>query len=346
MLPDEMDAVRFKGAGEPLLVERIPVPRPARGEVLIRMAAAPVNPSDLGFLTGASASSPSPIVPGHEGSGTVTAAGPGVIPRLLVGRRVAFASAQGGTWAEYAVAAAMRCIPLRKNLSLEQGATLIVNPLTAIAFFELAKRGGHTALVNNAAASALGRMIVRLGRTSGVTVINIVRRQDQVDLLKALGAEHVLDSTDNRFASRLRELAHRLRATLVFDAVGGTQTQTLVDAVPFGSTIVVYSALAGEPSVFNPRTVAGDDKKLVGFYLGNWLKRRGIVGTLRDIRRVQRLASSELQTTVHGRFPLSAAQAAVDAYRGNMTAGKVLLVADAGQVPFPGSSETAISRGS
>jgi len=207
-----------------------------------------------------------------------------------------------------------------------------VNPLTALAFFDIVRGDGHTAIVNNAAASALGRMIIRLGRTSGITVINIVRRRDQADLLRALGAEHVLDSRDERFALTLRDVTHRFNATLVLDPVGGTQLQTLVDAAPFGSTIVVYAALAGEPSVFNARTLAGEDKKIVGFYLGNWAARKGIVGTLRDPLRVQRLAGTDLQTTVHRRYPLSAAQAAVDAYRMDMTAGKVLLVANPDQV--------------
>jgi len=176
-----MNAVHFDPAAAALVVRKIPVPRPARGEVLIRMAAAPINPSDLRYLSASSSTAPAPIVPGLEGSGTVVAAGAGLIPRLLVGRRVAFASARGGTWAEYAVATATRCIPLRKHVSLEQGASLIVNPLTAIAFFDMVTRGGHRAIVNNAAASALGRMILRLGRSSGVTVINGHGRLDWDD---------------------------------------------------------------------------------------------------------------------------------------------------------------------
>ncbi len=334
MLPKLMYAVQVDGPGAPLKVREIQVPRPSRGEVLIRMAAAPINPSDLGFLAGATGPSAAPIVPGLEGSGTVIAAGPGLIPRLLVGRRVAFASAKGGTWAEYAVSAAARCIPLRRSVSLEEGAALIVNPLTAIAFIDMARRGGHPAIVNNAAASALGRMIVRLGRTNGIAVINIVRRQEQVDLLKGLGAEYILNSRDEEFASALRELTHRLNATLVLDPVAGVQAQTLIDAAPFGSTIVIYAGLAGQPGTFNPRTLAGEDKKIVGFYLGNWMAAGGLVRLLRTAWRVQGLVGTDLRTTIRARFPLSAADTALTAYRTNMTAGKVLLVADADQVPF------------
>jgi NADPH:quinone reductase-like Zn-dependent oxidoreductase len=216
-----------------------------------------------------------------------------------------------------------------------------VNPLTAVAFFDMIKRGRHPAIVNNAAASALGRMIIRLGQHSGIRVINIVRRQEQADLLTALGAEYVLDSSDDRFASALRDLAHRLRATIAFDAVGGKQSYTIVDAVPAGSTVVVYAGLAGEPSMFNPRSLAGEDKKIIGFYLANWMTRRGLGGMLRDIWRVQGLVGTELQTTIRGRFPLSAAETALDTYRSNMTAGKVLLVADPEQVPIADEARVA-----
>ncbi len=328
-VPELMDAVHLEQDGGPLVVRRIPVPEPGPGEVLVRMAAAPINPSDLGFLAGSyTVRRPLPVVPGFEGSGTVVAAGRGLLPRLLVGRRVAVAAAQGGTWAAYAVSTALRCIPLGRHVSLEQGAMLIVNPLTALAFLDLARQGRHAAIVSNAAASALGRMIIRLGRTEGVPVISIVRRPEQVAVLRALGAEHVLDSSEDGYAAGLRELAHRLRATLFLDAVGGAQTQTLVDAAPAGSTIVAYAALAGEPSVFNARTLIGDDKKIVGFYLGHWAAHKGLLRTVRDIVRVQRLAGTDLQTTVRRRLPLSAAQEAIETYRHDMTAGKVLLVAD------------------
>jgi NADPH:quinone reductase-like Zn-dependent oxidoreductase len=252
---------------------------------------------------------------------------------LFLGRRVAFASARGGAWAEYTAIPAMRCIPLRRHVSLEQAAMLIVNPLTALAFLDMARRGGHRAIVNNAAASALGRMVDRLGRRHGIEVINIVRRPEQVHLLRQLGAETVLDTGDGGFLPALRELAHRLHATLVLDAVGGAETQSLVDAAPFGATIVVYAGLSGQPSVFNPLAIAGDDKKIVGFYLANWMARRGVVGMLRDTWRVQRLIDSELRTAVRARFPLTAAATALRTYAENMTAGKALLVADPTQVP-------------
>lgn len=326
---EAMAAVQIERSGGPLVVRRLPVPRPGRGEVLVRVAAAPINPSDLGFIAGSYAgASAMPAVPGFEGSGTVVAAGAGLVPRLLVGRRVALATLHAGTWAEYVVAPFQRCVPVGDGIPLAAAASLIVNPMTALAFFDLARQGRHAALISNAAAGALGRMIARLGRSRGVPVIHVVRRREQVEVLRVLGAEHVLVSREAAFADELRSRARRLRATLVLDAVGGPETLTLVEAAPPGSTLLAYAALSGEPSVFNARTLIADEKRVAGFYLGHWAARRGLWRTLRDVARVRRLAGAELQTPVQRRFPLAAAQEAVDAYRHDMTAGKVLLVAD------------------
>ena len=154
------------------LVEK-PVPRPGAGQVLVRMAAAPVNPADFAFMKGQyGVRKPLPTVPGLEGSGLVVAAGGGLAARFLVGRRVACVAPDhsDGTWAEYLVASPHRCMPLRRGVSLEQGATALVNPLSAWAMLDLARRGGHRTVVQTAAAGALGRMLLRLCRRFGLTI--------------------------------------------------------------------------------------------------------------------------------------------------------------------------------
>lgn len=210
---------------------------------------------------------------------------------------------------------------------------LLVNPLTALAFFDIAKRGKHAAIVSTAAASALGRMIVRLGARQGVPIINIVRRQAQVELLRSMGADYVLNNSDADFIAQLHALTHKLNATLLLDALAGGQTQELLAVAPARSTVVVYGYLAREPSVIDAATFLYEGKRLVGFYLPNWLAKRGLFQVLRDTSRVQQLAGEDLQTTVQGRLPLSAVQQALDLYQGNMTAGKVLLVANPHEIP-------------
>src|SRR6516225_233860 len=206
-LPATMRAVQlrdYEGKPGSLTVAEVPVPRPGPGEVLVKVFASPVNPSDLMFITGNYGfKKPLPATPGFEGSGTVVECGSGIMARFMKGRRVACAAADpkstGGMWAEYIVTSAQFCVPLSKRVDLEQGATMLVNPLTAWAMVEEARRGGHRAIVQTAAASALGRMVVRLGQKFGLPVINVVRRAEQVALLRGMGAEHVLNSCDSGF---------------------------------------------------------------------------------------------------------------------------------------------------
>ncbi len=330
-----MRAIQIEAPGGQLVLSQLPVPRPGPGEVLIRMAAAPINPSDLNFIRSSHADlQGSPVVPGREGSGTVVAAGNGLLPRLWLGRRVACAaSSSSGTWAEYMVTRATLSVPLGQNLSLEQGSMLLVNPLTALAFFDMVKRGRHPALVNTAAASALGRMILRLGIMEHVPVIHIVRRQEQADFLNSLGAQYVLISGTTDFVDRLRELAGKLNATLILDAVGGQLATQLLDAAPRGSTVLMYANLSGERLSFDPHLLWNDEKQVAGFYLANWVAKRHFIQLLFDFRKVQRLATSELQTNVQKRLPLSAARQAIDVYLKDMTAGKILLILDPEQIP-------------
>lgn len=326
-----MRAVRQTEAYGPLAVAQIPVPRPGPGQVLVRMHAAPLNPSDLGVLMGAGygAARVYPFTPGVEGSGMVVAAGPGLMPRLFVGRRVACSGdADGdGTWAEYMVTSAQLCIPLLPGVSLEQGATLIVNPLTALALLEIAARGRHRALVSTAAASALGGMIQRLAARRGLPVINIVRKAQQVEMLRAQGAAHVLNSEDPDFPAQLGALAAQLKATLWLDAIGGALTQTLCAAAPQGSTVLLYSRLSLQDSQIDARTALLKELHLDGWFLANWLRHKNLFQTLMLARQAQSLLATDLNTQIAARLPLEQAQAGLDRYVGAMSAGKILLLA-------------------
>src|SRR5574341_1806975 len=248
----------YDGKPESLALVEKPVPRPNKGQVLVHIAAAPINPSDLMFLRGHYANPKKlPVVAGFEGSGTVVAAGGGFIGRMLVGKRVACAAPfdGDGTWAEYMVTSEKFCIPLRRGISLEQGATLIVNPLTAWALMDMAKRGRHRAVVQNAAASALGRMILRLGHRLGIPVIHIVRRQEQVELMRSLGANHVLNSSETNFDADLKKISHERQASLALDAVAGEMTGRLLSAMPHGGRVIVYGALSEQACQIDPRSL-------------------------------------------------------------------------------------------
>ena len=335
-IPSTMHAVQLDEPNGKLTLREIPVPRPQAGQVLIRMAASPINPSDLGALSGVSYSGKRkyPFTPGIEGSGTVIEAGGGLMPHLLNGRRVACSALMSGdgTWAEYMVTSAQLCVPLNKTVSLERGAMLLVNPLSALAMFEIAKRGKHRALVSTAAASALGGMILYVEKRHLIPVIHIVRRQAQVDLVRGRGGKHVLNSSDTDFVEQLRATAHQLQATLLLDAIGGGMTQQLAEAAPFGSTILLYSRLSDQNSVIDPRTALIKALHFDGWFLANWLREKNLLQVLQLSRQAQSLLATDLQSLIHKRLPLSAAQPGVEAYLHNMTAGKILLVANPQEV--------------
>ncbi len=313
---------------ESLVVEERPVPRPQAGQVLIRMHASPVNPSDLAFLRGVYSKKELPVVPGIEGSGTVVAAGHGLFGRMLVGRRVAFAASNEGegTWAEYAVLPAQNCMPLGRSISLEQGAMLIVNPLTAWLLMAEAQRNGRRALVQTAAAGALGKMIVRLARQRGVTTINIVRRDEQAAALRELGATHVLNSTAADFEALLFEVCRMEDARLAFDAVGGELTGKILSAMSNGARLISYGGLALEPCILDPRVFISAGKSIEGFQLGRAMGRLSLITRLKIVRRVQQALGRELQSEIQARVPLKDAVRGLQQYVHNMSAGKVLLV--------------------
>lgn len=330
-LPDQMTAVvldSYTGA-EALRAERRPVPKPGKDEVLVKIAASPINPSDLAYLEGEYGfKNLPPVVPGGEGSGTVVAVGPGAMGRYLLGKQVACLS-QGtgsGMWAEYVVVSAKGgALPLHKTVDLEQGATSTINPLTACAFLEIAKNGGHKTIVLTAAASALGQMVNRLSRSEGVQVINVVRRDAQVDLLKEQGATIVLNSSKADFDQQLHDACHQAEAHLAFDAVAGPMTRQLLDALPPNSKVTVYSCLSYEDPQMGADHLIFEGKAVDGFWMGPWINNKNLLQIIRLWQHAQRLVSTDLKSEIRVQYPFEEAQTAVQDYLSQMTGGKVLL---------------------
>lgn len=331
-LPTTMAALElesYQGWRTGLKLVNKPVPRPGPGELLVKVAASPVNPADFAFMKGQyGVRKPLPTVPGLEASGTVVATGGGVAARFFMGRRVACIALNNrdGAWAEYMLASPYRCIPLRKHVTNEQGATLIINPLTAWGLVDLARRGGHRAVVQTAAAGALGRMLLRLGQRAGLTMVNIVRRDEQVDLLHSLGATHVLGSHRPDFDEQLRETCRRLGVSLALDAVAGEMTDRLLAALPRRGQVIVYGALSNAACQVNPGRLIFKQQQVRGFWLTTWRPRLGLLGQLYAGWQVQNLLANELSTQVQARLPLSEAARGLEMYVKGMSKGKILLV--------------------
>ena len=231
-----------------VLLARVPIPQPGPGEVLVRIEATPINPSDLGLLFGPAdmsaatvsfdANGPVVTAPvsaaavkamagrvdqslavGNEGAGTVVEAGSSPAAQALLGKTVALLG--GAMYAQYRLVPVAQTLLLHDDATAADGASSFVNPLTALGMVETMRFEHHTALVHTAAASNLGQMLVRICKAEGVGLVNIVRKPDQVALLKSLGAEHVCNSESPDFATELADAVAAVGATLAFDATGG-----------------------------------------------------------------------------------------------------------------------------
>src|SRR3954470_24266094 len=307
------------------------IPELRRGQVLVKVAAAPCNPSDLLLLQGKYGTLKKlPTVPGWEGAGTVVAAGGGLLARWHKGKRVACAlrADRDGTWAEYFIADANKCIPLKAAMPIEQAASLIVNPFTAAGLLETARRDGHAAAVHTVGASQVGRMMIPMAADLDYPLINLVRRDAQAELLRSLGAKHVLNSSADSFTEQLHELCEKFRATAVFEAIGGDMTGIVLNATPPKSTAYVYGALSDEPcGSIDPIGLVFHEKTITGFYLGNWLDRRGPIGILRTAGWIQRMIiDGRIGTAIQRRLSLDEAVEGLQQYVGSMTEGKVLIM--------------------
>ncbi|MBX3061972.1 MAG: zinc-binding dehydrogenase [Anaerolineae bacterium] len=328
-IPKMMKALQlnnFDGTAALELVEK-PVPQPQAGEVLIKISAASVNPSDLAFLNGDYKSQKKPpIVAGFEGSGEVVAVGAGLLGRYLLGKRVACVAADGdGTWAQYMITKSNLCLPLQKQITDEQGAALLINPFTAYVLVSLAEKAHAKALVQTAAASQVGRMVERLCQHKELPVINIVRRDEQAQLLRDMGARHILNSSADGFEGQLSSLCQQLQASYAFCAVGGRVTGQILKALIDGGTVNIYGLLSEELPVIDTLQLLFNGKQMIGFWLPVWFAQQNILTLLRIGFKVQKLLSSTLASTIQGRYALPQAIEAIKHYAANMTEGKVLI---------------------
>ncbi len=275
-----------------LKIVEVPIPKPGPGEVLIKTGATTCNPSDLVFLLGVyGVKLALPTVPGFEGMGTVVASGGGALGWWLKGKRVAVAlSGRSGTWAEYIIAKTKECFPLKHTTSDQQGATLLINSLTAVAMIDQVKKEGHKAIIFNAARSQVGNKLRDLSSLQKIPFINIVRNQEQVDQLKKEGEKWVVSSSDEQFLHHLSEMARSLHATIAFDAVAGEQTGKILSAMPPKSVIVVYGALAGQSCrEISPKDLIFGQKKVEGFWLVPWGEQNGFFKTYKSLRYIEGL---------------------------------------------------------
>lgn len=289
-----------------LQVETVPTPTPKSGEVLIKVVAAPVNPSDYGSWYLSSADSyPMPI--GKEGCGIVVASGGGLASyRFPVGTKVGFfcMDSSRGSYAEYvAIDATTAVFAMPEHVPIEDCASFFVNPYTAVGIIDTALRSNSgksskVAIVHTAAASQLGQMLIKLGRIKDVEIINVVRRQEQKELLEQLGAKHIIVTSGDIvvWKAELRAKIQELGATTAYDAVAGDMTGHLMDCLPHKGIVYVYGGLSGNVSGINPLDLIYRKKQLKSFFLASWMQDGGWMSIIPRMLSANKLVNSGLES--------------------------------------------------
>ena len=324
-----MKAIVVDKFGGELQVKMVPIPKPKPGQVLIRMEAAQVNPSDLSFIAGKyGIKADPPFKVGLEGSGVVVENGGGLLGWYMLGKRVCGITTATtiGSWAEYMVTSAKQVMPLVEHVTFDEGAGYIVNPLTVMAFVTYMKKQKHKAAVQTAAASAVGKSFFRLMQLEGKEVINIVRKEEQAEVMRSLGAKYILNSNEPDFPKKLKTLCAELGATCFFDAVGGDLTWTVLKAMPMFSVCYLYGHLSISPTNnVDASHIIFTQKEIRPFYLAFFVREIGLIDRFKYYRQLNNLVKTALKTNVSKSFPLEKAQEAVKFYTENMTLGKVLI---------------------
>ena len=309
-----------------LQVKEVPIPPVGPGQVRVRMLASPINPSDIFMIRGQYGYQPPlPCVPGFEGVGIVEE-GKGILAWRVIGKRVAVLNGKGGNWAEQVVIPARNAVPIPDNLSVEEAASFFVNPASALAMIRHVLKVPYGAwLLQTAAGSSLGKMIVRLSKIDQFRTINVVRRKEQINELKKLGAQEVIVSEGENIAAEVKKITGGSGVPFAIDAVGGIIAEQCLASLSYKGKLVLYSNLSGKRASFDPRVVITGDLKIEGFWLTNWVKDRSAISMLGLFRTIGQMYRQGITACEAGStFSLDQFQQAVIESERRGKLGKVL----------------------
>ena len=312
-----------------LEVRELDIPQPKDKQVLIRVSAAPCNPSDIAFMRGGyNIRKPVPVVMGFECTGTVVETGDHPAAMEMIGKRVSCFTQgdENGTWAEYFMTDYSNCLPIKDELPDDQAAALCINPFTAYALFIMATEKNSGAIIQNGASGQIAIFIRTLARREKIPVINLVRKEDHIKELRSEGERFVLNLSEPGYETELEQLAHDLDARIAFDAVGGDGSGLILNAMPTGSELIVYGGLSGKPlGMFNTLDIIFKAKTIRGFNLGEWKAEVGpdhfqkVSEDLQDL-----LIKYIIFTRIQNEYQLEEVQQAIEQYIRNMSAGKII----------------------
>lgn len=322
-----MQAVRFYSTGAPqdvLRVESLPIPEPGPGELRVRVQARPINPSDMLFIRGTFGRYPAlPSPAGFEGAGIIDAVGDGV--SILPGTRVVVKST--GTWQQYQLVKPQQVIPIPDRLDLESAAQFAINPLTAWLLLDMLPPNFDGWILVTAGTSAVAKMILHLGSERGFRIISVVRKQQQVEALRALGAQAIIDVSTENLSEGVASLTNGDGISMAFDAVGGQQGTEVLGCLASGGRMVVYGLLSERPITVLPEHMIFRQLSIESFWLAPRLEQLGSEGKAVVIEQAMNaFCDSNLAANVEQRYELAEVHGAVAHNLRPGRLGKILLV--------------------
>ena len=305
----------------------LPMPPLTDDHILIKIHSAPINPSDQLTLLGIyQDGKPRPTTAGFEGSGLVIAAGNSPQSQALLNKRVCF-MARGpapGSWSEYTIVKNHFAYPLPPNMSYEQGATCLVNPLTVQAFINICNMEGYKSMAHTAAASQVGMMLIQAAKKAGIVLINFVRREGQVKILKDLGAEYVINRGEKGWKKKAYKLLKEHDVKVFFDALAGPEAGEVIRVLPDGATTYNYGVLTGKELAVSSTDLIFRKQIVRGYWLSWQLANLTTAKTLFQ-GAFENLATGVFDVKIAAKFPQERFQEALDYYAKNMSKGKVLI---------------------
>jgi len=319
----------------------MPVPVPSHGEVLIKVESAPINPSDIGLIEGRYSELLDlklPYIPGFEGSGTVVRSGGGILPWYLLGRRVSFSKGNekmregsklvmGGSYAQFIVTQATQCVPVNKDMSDNEAASVMINTFTALGLVEKVKRDGGKKVLITAAASHLGRIMIKLFQQNDIKVVATVRSKEQdYELRTKYGIRQVINSEGKHFESIINEQVHRMEIKHVLESIGGDRFGIIASNMPPDSKIILYGNLSKEQiNGIDPMKMMYNRISIDTFNVNDWINEKNWFQKLLLVRKAKKMLSTYPRQEIHKEFDLKDIDSAIELYENKMSKGKVIL---------------------
>ena len=307
----------------------VELPKPQANDVVIKVHASPVNPSDIAFIQGVyNVVKSLPAIPGFEASGIIVDAGNNI--KNMIGKKVScfVQDNRSGTWSEFVVANLDDVILLKDEMDMNQAACFSVNPFTAHGLFEIALLRNCSAIIQNTSGGQVASILRTMAQEHNIEVIDIVRKKESADKLIKEGAKNVLVDTEDDFKDQLTGLSQKLHATVAYDAIGGSLSGLMYNAMPEDSELVVYGGLSNKPiNDIDVMEVIFKNKIISGFNLMDWKAELDNEEFEKISENLQyKFISGAYSTKIRSISSLDDIVAELRGYISDMSAGKLLLV--------------------